>query len=82
MRRSAMSGATVSSVPAVDAWTRCKVSIVVPFLGLSNFILRILKGNPPKGTTMETIGRVQCWVQKMGFNTIPSALSHKAINPA
>ena len=34
------------------------VSIVVPVFGLSNFILRILKGNPKKELyTMETIGR-------------------------
>ena len=32
------------------------VSIVVPFFGLTNSILRILKGSPKKGTTMETIG--------------------------
>ena len=34
-------------------------SFVVPFWGLTNLILRILKGNPPEGTTMETIGRIQ-----------------------
>ena len=32
------------------------VSLVVPFFGLTKSILRILKGNPQKGTTMETIG--------------------------
>ena len=36
------------------------VSIVVPFFGLTfgltKSILRIRKGNPQKGTTMETIG--------------------------
>ena len=32
------------------------VSIAVPFFGLTNFILRIPKGNPQKGTTMDTIG--------------------------
>ena len=32
------------------------VSVVVPFFGLTSFILRILKGNPQKGTTMETKG--------------------------
>ena len=35
------------------------VSIVVPFFGLTNSILRILKGNPKKGTTMETTGNIQ-----------------------
>ena len=34
------------------------VSIVVPVFGLTNFILRILKSNPQKGTTMETIGTI------------------------
>ena len=33
------------------------VSIVVPFFGLTYSILRILKGNPQKGTTMETVGK-------------------------
>ena len=32
------------------------VSIVVPCFGLTSSILRILKGNLQKGTTMETIG--------------------------
>ena len=34
------------------------ISIVVPLFGFNQFILRILKGNPQKGTTMETFGRV------------------------
>ena len=33
------------------------VSIVVPFFGLTSSIFRILKGNPHKGATMETIGK-------------------------
>ena len=32
------------------------VSIVVPFFGLTSFMLRIRKRTPQKGTTMETIG--------------------------
>ena len=31
------------------------VSIVVPFVGLTKSILRILKGNPQKGSAMETV---------------------------
>ena len=34
------------------------VSIVVPFFALTDSILRILKGNPQNGTTMETIGNL------------------------
>ena len=34
------------------------VSIVVPFVGLTNPISRILKRQPQKGTTMETIGKL------------------------
>ena len=34
------------------------VSIVVLSFGLTKSILRILKGNPQKGATMETKGRV------------------------
>ena len=43
------------------------VSIVAPFFGLANSILRILKGNPKKGTTMETFGSSQ------GPNTKPES---------
>ena len=32
------------------------VSVAVPCCGLTGFTVRILKGNPQKGTTMETIG--------------------------
>ena len=39
-------------------WGLPIVSIVVPFFGLTNFVLGILKGKPQKGTTMKTIGRV------------------------
>ena len=34
------------------------VSIVVPSCGLTSFVLRIPKGNPKKGTTMETVGKL------------------------
>ena len=32
-----------------------RVSIVVPCLGLTNFIFTILEGNPPKENTMKTM---------------------------
>ena len=35
-----------------------RVSVVVPFVGLANFICSILKGNLQKGSTMEPEGRV------------------------
>ena len=43
------------------------VSIVVPFFGLTKSILRILKGNPEKRTTMEAIGRVSSEVPWLGL---------------
>ena len=41
------------------------VSIVVPFFGLSKYIVRILQGNPQKGTTMETIGRFRVFLKAL-----------------
>ena len=44
------------------------VSIVVPSFGLTNFILRIPKSNPKKGTTMGTVGNIKL-VTKGGFRS-------------
>ena len=46
----------MSRVETLTLRTLPIVSIVVPFFGLTKSLLRILKGNPKKGTAMETIG--------------------------
>ena len=66
-RTEAVAGSRLTQSGAGEPGMVSIVSTVVPFFGLTNSILGILKGNPQKGTTRETVGMVGFRVRGFEF---------------